>query len=94
MGYFSNSTDGMAYESQYCEKCYHDRDPDNGCVVLLAHLLYNYDDCDKEDSILHLLIPTLKKPPWNEKCKMFIDIDIVDCDKNHLDQLQLIEGIK
>ena len=66
MGYFSNGTEGECYEEQYCMKCRHHGD----CAVWDAHMLYNYDECNKEESILHLLIP--RKGIHNLKCKMFI----------------------
>lgn len=68
MGYFSNGTEGEMYEAEYCAKCDHNANDD--CAVLLAHLIYNYDECNKKDSILHLLIPR-DKDGYNEKCKMF-----------------------
>ena len=69
MGYFSNGTEGEMYEEEYCNKCIHDENQD--CVILLAHHLYNYEDCNNKKSILHILIPRSKEG-WNEKCKMFI----------------------
>ena len=71
MGYFSNGTEGDMYREQYCSRCEHDQN--NDCAVLLAHLLYNYDDCNNEKSILHLLIPRRKDGLGNEQCKMFIE---------------------
>ena len=69
MGYFANGTEGMSYEEQYCMKCVHDNDAD-GCAVLYAHQLYNYPECNNEDSILHILIPRNDKGE-NEQCRMF-----------------------
>jgi hypothetical protein len=71
MGYFSNGTEGDIYREQYCSRCVHDQN--NDCAVLLAHLLYNYDDCNNDKSILHLLIPRRKDELGNEQCKMFIE---------------------
>jgi len=34
-------------------------------------MLLNYEECNKKDSILHMLIP--KEGIWNGKCKMFIE---------------------
>ena len=34
MGYFSNGTEGMMYEEEYCDKCWHGGD--NACAVWLA----------------------------------------------------------
>lgn len=81
MGYFSNGTEGAMYEEEYCVHCVHDINGD--CPVLLAHLIYNYDHCNKEDSILHMLIPRVKGPPYNEKCKMFYPKKESDGDESH-----------
>lgn len=67
MGYFSNGCEGESYEAKYCRNCVHDE----RCAVMLAHLLYNYDECNKKDSILHILIPR-GKDGFNEQCKMFL----------------------
>ena len=69
MGYFSNGTEGEMYEEEYCSHCDHDANED--CAVLLAHLIHNYAECNKEDSILHMLIPRTGDGLGNEKCKMF-----------------------
>lgn len=67
MGYFPNGTAGQMYEDQWCSKCIH---RDGPCVVMIAHDLHNYDQCNDKDSILHLLIPRDEKG-FNEQCKMF-----------------------
>jgi len=69
MGYFSNGTEGELYHEVYCDHCIHDENGD--CVVWAAHLDFNYDECNKPDSILHMLIPR-SKGGGNEKCEMFI----------------------
>lgn len=69
MGYFSNGTEGMMYEEQYCMKCVHLKG--DGCPVLYAHELYNYNECNNKGSILHILIPRDDQGD-NEQCKMFI----------------------
>lgn len=38
---------------------------------MLAHMLYNYDECNNEKSILHLLIPRTEDGLGNQECKMF-----------------------
>lgn len=74
MGYFSNSTDSMSYEEQYCAKCLHQGPPDGpGCHVWLAHLLYNYDDCNNDKSILHVLIPRTEDGLSNKQCTMYLE---------------------
>lgn len=69
MGYFANGTEGDLYESFYCCDCIH---YDN-CAVWDAHMLHNYKECNKSDSILHMLIPRSKDGIGNEKCLMFIE---------------------
>jgi hypothetical protein len=74
MGYFSNGTEGEMYEEEYCSKCVHAK----GCAVWHAHMAHNYAECNKDDSILHLLIPRLKPLPpappiFNDKCLMFYE---------------------
>jgi hypothetical protein len=71
MGYFPNGDAGKAYEEQYCERCVHQKPDDGGCAVWLAHMVHNYDECNKDESILHLLIPRTKDKLWNEQCAMF-----------------------
>lgn len=71
MGYFANGTEGAEYEAKYCSKCIHYGDDEApGCPVMFAHLLYNYQECDKDGSILHILIP--RKGTENLKCTMFV----------------------
>jgi hypothetical protein len=69
MGYFSNSTDGTAYKGKWCANCAHFDDP---CMVWGIHMMKNYEECNNEYSILHLLIPRSKDKLSNEKCTMFI----------------------
>ena len=68
MGYFSNGTDGIEYGEQYCQFCVHDNE-EKGCPVMMAHFVYNYDECNNDKSILHILIP--RKGIENEVCLMF-----------------------
>lgn len=70
MGYFPNGSAGMDYTQKYCDRCIHG--DEDGCAVMLAHLLHNYDECNKKDSILHLLIPKTKDGLGNEQCTMFV----------------------
>lgn len=69
MGYFSNGTEGMDYQEGYCSKCIHDKD--ENCPVWAAHLVHNYDECNKPESILHMLIP--REGIRNLRCTMFIE---------------------
>ena len=89
MGYFSNGTEGAIYEELYCSRCIHQKPNDGGCAVFLAHLLHNYEECDNEDSILHLLIPRKKDGIGNDQCTMFIE----DANRPHPDQLDIEEAI-
>lgn len=68
MAYFPNGTSGMYYEEQYCIRCVHDSE-ERGCPIMLAHNLYNYRDCNDDNSILHLLIP--REGIDNLECTMF-----------------------
>lgn len=73
MGYFSNGAEGMLYEEEWCDRCTHQ----GGCAVWMAHLIHNYDECNKENSILHMLIPRAKNGLGNEQCRMFLPADPV-----------------
>lgn len=79
MGYFPNGTSGEAYEAQFCSRCIHQKLDDGGCAVWLAHMLHNYDECNKPDSILNLLSPRAKDRPGNEECAMFHPVDPNRC---------------
>ena len=72
MGYFSNGTEGMDYEAQWCARCRHHAPDEGGCAVWLAHLLHNYEECNRPDSILHLLIPRGPQGE-NQPCRMFLE---------------------
>ncbi len=75
MGYFSNGTEGEMYFEQWCSRCVHRDGPagDSGCAVWLAHLMSNYSECNKKDSILHVLIP--RDGINNGQCAMFFEGD-------------------
>lgn len=74
MAYFPNGSSSEWYYEEYCAKCVHDQDVDKGqgCTVWLLHLLHNYEECNKPDSFLHVLIPRSKDGLSNERCKMFV----------------------
>ena len=73
MGYFSNGTECEIYEARYCCRCIHNKGEDgDGCMVMLAHLEFNYDECRNMNSILHLLIPRSMDKLGNDQCRMFI----------------------
>ncbi len=69
MAYFSNGSEGMDYEEQYCSKCVHC----DGCPVMDAHLLFAYELCnDKKNPgkiILDMLIPQNRH--YAGECSMF-----------------------
>jgi hypothetical protein len=70
MGYFSNGTEGESYQADYCSRCVvHER----GCAVWFLHMMHNYEECNKEASFLHVLIPRSKDKLGNERCTMFVE---------------------
>ena len=69
MGYFPNGTSGMMYEDEYCDKCVHML-LEFGCPCMDAHTLWNYDECNNGNSILHKMIPR-NKNGFNERCIFF-----------------------
>lgn len=76
MGYFSNGTEGMMYEEQYCSRCVHQDADGAGCPVWNLHLDYSYELCnDKQHPgkvMLDTLIPPDKQhPAFNGQCAMF-----------------------
>lgn len=71
MGYFSNGTQGMVYEEDWCLKCvHHNGDDGDGCPVWALHMAYNYKECNNPGSFLHTLIPR-DGPCNNGRCRMF-----------------------
>lgn len=71
MGYFSNGTEGEFYFAEYCSRCIHN-DETKGCPVWMLHMEYNYEECNKPHSFLHVLIPRSKDRLGNERCSMFV----------------------
>ncbi len=68
MAFFSNGSEGMAYEARYCDKCVNNQD---GCFILDLHMRRNYQDCNNPNSILHVLIPRSADGLDNAQCVMF-----------------------
>lgn len=72
MGYFANGTEGDMFEARQCARCVHE-DPDKGCPVFLAHVLYAYELCNQKEHpgkvMLDMLIP--RKGAHNDDCAMF-----------------------
>ena len=80
MGYFANGTEGDVYESRYCARCIH-RDDNDGCPVMLAHVLHAYEECgsgSNAENILELLIP--RKGAFNDQCRLFTPTDTKEAD--------------
>lgn len=86
MAYFPNGVSGEAYEDHYCSNCIFQQTAKGPCPIWEAHLLYNYQECNKPESILHMLIPRSKDGLSNEQCRFFTragaDRDLFDegCD--------------
>ena len=75
MGYFPNGTAGDMYQAKYCDHCVHwvlvdSRSDTYGCPCLDAHAIWNYEECNKEDSVLHKMIPR-DHNGFNEECLFF-----------------------
>lgn len=73
MAYFSNGTEGEAYEGNICERCAHYKDGGDGetCPVWMVHLLYNYSaEGSETQAILDTLIP--RRGIYNDLCAMFV----------------------
>ena len=71
MGYFANGTEGEIYENRYCSHCVHYHE-EYSCPVLQAHVLWNYDECNKPDSLLHKMIP--RAGVENQQCIFFQEV--------------------
>lgn len=100
MAYFSNGTEGMAYEEQYCHRCVNWRDiygitNSPGCPIIDLHFEYNYDQIGKTKlakaikDVLDELIPTPKDQLFPGECSMFIEKQFEhDPEKTYLKELQ------
>lgn len=77
MGYFSNSTEGHAYEARWCERCVHSGPNGKPCQVWGAHLLYAYGAEGKTKEVLDLLIPRAANDLSNNQCSMFVTVEDV-----------------
>ena len=80
MGYFSNGTEGEIYEETFCARCVHydnEIGEDTPCPIWMAHFLYAYDLCNKEDHpgkvMLDMFIPRKEEGGLNGngRCTMF-----------------------
>jgi len=71
MGYFSNGTEGMVYEEQYCARCVHQpKEETDGCPVWDLHHLWNGTTGDI-GGILDMLIPR-DRDGINQQCALFV----------------------
>ncbi len=72
MGYFSNGTESMHYETCYCEQCVHYGDEDQGCPIMGLHAEWNYEAVEDQlkSDVLSTFIP-LDDDHNNEACKLF-----------------------
>ena len=76
MGYFSNGTEGDQYEEKYCNNCAREvliiNGQEHGCPIWFVHMMYNYEECNNEKSILHKMIPRNDHDTFNGQCNFFI----------------------
>lgn len=93
MGYFSNSDEGLAFESRWCNRCVHEERNGTGCHVMLVHLLFAYGATPEQEKVLDVLIPRSKDGLSNNQCSMFIDAETVKRKRSDKRQLKLYEGV-
>jgi len=80
MGYFSNGTEHMMYDDQYCSKCHFqpDYEAEKDCPILAIHSMFNYDQHNEDDRgkelkwILDLFIP-IRENGFSDQCHFFIE---------------------
>ena len=90
MAYFANGTSFDFFYERQCENCVHEPDdvgdyPEDGCPVILAHLLFSYELCNSNEAgkqILDILIPMRDCQAGD--CKMFHAIDGRNCNPNQM----------
>jgi hypothetical protein len=79
MGYFSNGTEGDKYEERYCNNCAREilihKGEEHGCPIWFMHMMYNYEECNNKDSMLHKMIPieSNKHRSFCGKCNFFLE---------------------
>lgn len=66
MGYFSNATEGDAYEARWCDRCQHGG---GDCQIWVDHLIHCGDP--EHQARLDLLIPQRPDGLGNEQCTGF-----------------------
>ncbi len=93
MAYMSNGSEGMDYEARFCQNCVHFGPEEGpGCPILLLHMLWNYDQCQKtevgkvKEAALDNFIPRSADGLDNEQCKMFVPLEhLTEAGKNALE---------
>lgn len=75
MAYFSNGTEGEAFEETHCYQCKH-YDTEKTCPVMEIHLNWNYEQLDDpvKKSAMEQFIP-IDKDGYAGKCRMFISME-------------------
>jgi hypothetical protein len=79
MAYFSNGTEGVAYQERYCNRCLHDIN--ERCPIWLLHLLHNSAGANNPEHFLHALIPRTKDGLDNERCELFVGNTMMTLDE-------------
>lgn len=69
MAYFPNGTSGEILREQYCDRCKWDKD--QSCPIWNAHMIHNYDECNNDKSILHMLIKHTADGLCADECYFF-----------------------
>lgn len=96
MAYFSNGTEGMDYESRYCDNCVHfvDKQGSYACPVWNLHMEFNYDQCKNGKTgkaiakILGTLIPR-RDDGFAGDCSMFVEKKpVTDAQATYLHELR------
>ncbi len=72
MAYFSNGTEGMIYQTDYCDRCRNYQGGDApGCPIWDLHLLHQ-GEVDWQP-VLDKLIPRTPDGLGNEQCETFVE---------------------
>ena len=71
MGYFSNGTEGMIFEEQFCARCVHNKE-DDICPVLDLHMNWNYEQF-KDNDVSKTKKMALDTFIVGNDCKMFVE---------------------
>lgn len=94
MAYFSNGTEGMIFESNWCSDCYHFKGFQKGCPLFNAHLFYQ-DEGFKNKTIKNILNMLIKRRKCSNYCKFYIAksrvINLPKKRKVNQDQVKLLE---